>query len=54
MDNRKQHRPEDDPKTERERMQADRDAERDSTMAPRQNRPPAQEHRGGPLPNQKK
>jgi hypothetical protein len=54
MNDRTQHRPEDDPKSERERQQAERDTERNAPMAPRQNRPPSEEHRGGPLPNHKK
>jgi hypothetical protein len=45
---------EDDPKSERERLQDERGTERNAPMAPHQNRPPEQQHRGGPLPNQKK
>ncbi len=44
----------DDKKTEYERRQVDRDRERGADLAPEQNRPPSQQHRGGPLPNEKK
>jgi len=44
----------DDRKSELERQQVQRETERDSAMAPSQNRPPTEQHRGGPLPNQKK
>ena len=32
----------------------ERDNERGAPMAPSQNRTPSEQHRGGPLPNQKK
>jgi hypothetical protein len=44
----------DDPKSEYLRMQDKKGAEHDAAMAPQQNRPPAEQHRGGPLPNQKR
>jgi uncharacterized protein (DUF2267 family) len=34
-----------------EALQEERGAERGAPMAPHQNRPPAEQHRGGPLPN---
>ncbi len=39
---------------QRELREADRNVEHGAPMAPHQNRPPAEQHRGGPLPNQKK
>jgi hypothetical protein len=35
-------------------MQDEKGVERDAPMAPQQNRPPKDQHRGGPLPNQKR
>ncbi|HZZ64029.1 MAG TPA: hypothetical protein VFE17_00895 [Candidatus Baltobacteraceae bacterium] len=37
-----------------ERIAEERGVEPGADMAPHQNRPPAVQHRGGPLPNQKK
>lgn len=37
-----------------EKLHADRNTETGAPLAPSQNRTPAQEHRGGPLPNMKK
>jgi len=37
-----------------ERLHADRKTETGAPLAPSQNRTPAEEHRGGPLPNMKK
>ena len=45
---------EDDPKSREERLHKDRDTEIGAPLAPMQNRPPGEQHRGGPLPNQKK
>lgn len=44
----------DDRKSQYERMQAERGVEHDQATAPNQNRPPTEQHRGGPLPNQKR
>jgi len=44
----------DDPKSEEERLHDERGREKGAPMAPEQNRLPAQQHRAGPLPNQKK
>lgn len=49
-----QHPGSDDRKSELERQQVQRKTEHDAAMAPSQNRPPTEQHRGGPLPNQKK
>jgi hypothetical protein len=38
----------------RENTHADRDTEAGAPMAPHQNREPREQHRGGPLPNQKR
>jgi hypothetical protein len=54
MESKQKHPIPDDKKSEYERQQAERGRERDSSMAPEQNRPPREQHRGGPLPNQKK
>jgi hypothetical protein len=45
---------EDDPRSREQRIHKDRDNEQGAPMAPSQNRPPAEQHRSGPLPNQKK
>lgn len=50
------------PEAERDRQErrkavideVDRDTELGAPMAPQQNREPSEQHRGGPLPNQKK
>jgi hypothetical protein len=61
MNERNRPRKEDDPKSEYERLPSfdkaqddKKGTERDAPMAPAQNRPPSQQHRGGPLPNHKK
>jgi hypothetical protein len=54
MESQHKHPIPDDKKSEMERGQVDRDRERDSQMAPEQNRQPREQHRGGPLPNHKK
>jgi hypothetical protein len=54
MNDRNQPRKDDDPKSEYQRLQDDKGTERDAPMAPSQNRPPQEQHRGGPLPNQKR
>jgi hypothetical protein len=54
MEREQKHSVPDDTKSEYERKQADRGRERDAAMAPEQNRPPKDQHRGGPLPNQKR
>ncbi|HKU67434.1 MAG TPA: hypothetical protein VJP85_06655 [Candidatus Baltobacteraceae bacterium] len=54
MNDRNNHEKDDDPKSERERLQDEKGTEREAPMAPHQNRPPSEQHRGGPLPNQKK
>jgi hypothetical protein len=57
MNERNRPRKEDDPKAPFAKAQDDngkKGTERDAPMAPSQNRPPAEQHRGGPLPNQKK
>jgi hypothetical protein len=54
MNDHKTHPPEEDLKSKIERQQAERGTEHDQAMAPSQNRPPTEQHRGGPLPNQKK
>jgi len=38
----------------RDSTHADRDTEAGAPMAPQQNREPSEQHRGGPLPNQKR
>jgi len=53
MNNRKDEK-RDDPRTAQQRLQDDRGRERDAPLAPEQNRAPSEQHRGGPLPNQKK
>jgi hypothetical protein len=54
MNPQEKHGKPDDQKSEYERLQQERGTEHDAEMAPHQNRPPAEQHRGGPLPNQKK
>jgi hypothetical protein len=54
MESQDKHTIPDDKKSEYERRQAEREREHDAAMAPQQNRPPTEQHRGGPLPNQKK
>lgn len=54
MDDHKKPQQQDDRKSEYERLQDERGTERDAPMAPSQNRPPSEQHRSGPLPNQKK
>jgi hypothetical protein len=49
----KQHKP-DDQKSEYERLRDEDGHEKGAPMAPHQNRPPTEQHRSGPLPNQKK
>ena len=44
----------DDPKSAEARKDERYGRERDADLAPAQNRPPTELHRGGPLPNQKK
>lgn len=54
MDDHNEELKEDDRKSKIERQQVERGTEHDDAMAPHQNRPPAEQHRGGPLPNQKR
>jgi hypothetical protein len=54
MESQHKHPIPDDKKSEYERMQVERDREREANLAPEQNRPPSEQHRGGPLPNQKR
>lgn len=54
MSDKHEHRVEDDPKSQHERAQEERGTEREAELAPHQNRPPTEQHRGGPLPNEKK
>jgi hypothetical protein len=49
-----QHPIPDDRKSELERQQVQRETEHNAAMAPNQNRPPTEQHRGGPLPYMKK
>gem|GEM_PF-6032843 len=44
----------DDPKSERERMQEEWGHEKAAPLAAHQNRAPKDQHKAGPLPNQKK
>jgi hypothetical protein len=50
----KQRQQDDDPKSAYQRLQNEHGTEHDAAMAPQQNRPPTEQHRGGPLPNQKR
>jgi hypothetical protein len=53
--NEKEQKPlDDDPKSEHERLQEQHGREHEADLAPSHNRPPAEQHRGGPLPNQEK
>jgi hypothetical protein len=54
MDPQEDRRKPDDQKSKYERMQEERGHEKDASMAPQQNRTPAEQHEGGPLPNHKK
>lgn len=54
MNERKAEKQADDTKIARERLEDDHGRERGGEMAPQQNRAPAEQHRSGPLPNQKK
>jgi hypothetical protein len=44
----------DDPKSAHQRMMDEQGHEKGAPLAPHQNRPPKDQHKGGPLPSQKK